>query len=145
MNPTHNQALLTFCALFQAHGLDAAVAGIARARNPPARALSPWVRAACRYYGLTPQQLLHGGRVRCLADARAVTMWLLREFGASYPEAGKALGGLHHTTVMVGVGKVNRKPHLMEQAMAIMAQVEREQKAVVEAWDSSTTKPSATG
>jgi hypothetical protein len=145
MDPTHNQALMTFCALFQAHGLDAAVAGIARVRKPPARALSPWVRAACQYYGLTPQQLLHGGRVKPLAEAREVTMWLLREVGASYPAAGKALGGLHHTTVMWGVARVNKTPRLLEQARDIMAKVEREQNTSAELWDSATTKPSATG
>jgi hypothetical protein len=123
MDPTHNQALQTFCALFAAHGLDAAVAGIANTRKPPARACSPWVLAACQYYNLTPQQLLHGGKVRFLADARAVTMWLVREFGASFPEVGKALGGLHHTTVMHGVARVGKTPRLMAEAREILVRV----------------------
>jgi len=113
MNPTNNQA----------HGLDAAIA------------------AACRYYGLTPEQLLHGGRLKPLADARAVTMWLLREFGASYPAAGKALGGLHHTTVMWGVARVNTTPRLLEQARDIMAKVEREQNAAAVRSEASLQEP----
>ena len=125
MDPTHNQALKTFCALFAAHGLDAAVAGIANPRKPPARACSPWVRAACDYYHLTPKQLLHGGRVRFLADARAVAMWLVREFGASYPEVGKALGGLHHTTAIHAVNRVCATPRLLDDARVILARVER--------------------
>jgi chromosomal replication initiation ATPase DnaA len=50
-------------------------------------------------------------------------MWLLREFGASYPEAGKAMGGVHHTTVMHGVARVAKTPRLLEQAREIMGRV----------------------
>jgi chromosomal replication initiation ATPase DnaA len=126
-NPTHSQAMAKFCSTYASHGLDAAVAAIAMARKPPARAISPWVRAACEHYHLTPAQLLQGGRVKYLADARAVTMWLLRYSGASYPAAGEALGGRHHTTVMVGVKKVDAKPELLEQAMRILDKMEREE------------------
>ena len=48
---------------------------------------------------------------------------MIREFGASYPAIGQALGGLNHTTVMAGVKKVNANPQLLEEARSILEMI----------------------
>jgi hypothetical protein len=114
------EELETFTALFREQGLDAAIDSVAR-RQPPAPACAPFLRRVCEALEVTPQQLLYGGRCKSLANARHIAMWVCREAtGASYPEIGKALGGMDHTSVMHGVRRVDKAPRLFEQALAIL-------------------------
>ena len=120
---THDQAMGTFLALYTAYGLDAAVAGIAHTQNPPKSVYSPLIDAVCSHHGIERKKLIRGGKCRPLANARAEAMWMIREFGASYPAIGQALGGLNHTTVMAGVKKVNANPQLLEEARSILEMI----------------------
>jgi chromosomal replication initiator protein len=116
-----SEQLETFTYVYREHGLDAAIDSVSH-RQPPAPACSPFLRRVCEALEVTPQQLLHGGRCKSLANARHIAMWVCREAtGASYPEIGKALGGMHHTSVMHGVRRVESTPRLLEQARAILA------------------------
>ena len=104
--------------------LSAAIDSVA-SRNPPARACSPFLRQVCECLGVTPAQLLRGGRAPRFADARHVAAWVCREAtGASYPEIGKSLGGFHHTSVLHGVRRVERTPELLAKAREILAAVQ---------------------
>jgi len=51
----------------------------------------------------------HGRQVRPLIYIRQVAHWLVRNLtGASYPETGRALGALDHTTALYACRKVDR-------------------------------------
>jgi chromosomal replication initiation ATPase DnaA len=126
VNPTRNQALQTFIAVYRCDGLEAAVDAVRR--KPPARACAPFIRWTCEHYNLTPQQLLRGGRVPFLADARHVAMYVARVATcASYPIIGQAMGGMDHSSIIHGVARVEKTPRLLAQAMAILDRVQRGQ------------------
>lgn len=59
-------------------------------------------------FGYPLSEVLYGSRQRSVVRARFACYYVLRERGLSYPEIGELLG-LHHTTVMAGVRKVERE------------------------------------
>lgn len=112
----------TFSAIFRDHGLDAAIDAI---RRPTPAACSPLLRRVCAAMEVTPQQLLHGGRGRAMSDVRHIAAWVCRQAtGASYPVVGQALGGMHHTSVMHAVRRVDRTPRLRERAEKVIATIQ---------------------
>ncbi len=66
-------------------------------------------QAACEYFGLQRREILSISRERRIARPRQIIMYLAREMTIrSYPEIGKSLGGLDHTTVIHGVDNIRR-------------------------------------
>jgi hypothetical protein len=113
----------TFCFAYrETRDLGAAIDAVT-SRHPPVRACSPWIRAVCESYRLKPAQLLRdGGRIPARADARHVAIWLLRHAGSSYPAIGEAMGGMHHTSCISAVNRVNRTERLLAQAKYILSE-----------------------
>ncbi len=61
-------------------------------------------------YGITSSQLVSRQKTRDIAFPRQVAMYLCREFTTlSFDDIGKALGGLDHSTVHYGYGKVQKE------------------------------------
>ena len=57
--------------------------------------------AACRHFGLSPEELLSPGRTARVTWPRQVAMFLARELtGESLPAIGRQFGGRDHTTVL---------------------------------------------
>lgn len=79
------------------------------------------VAATCLHFGITSDQLLHGGRERALVQARFVAMWLMRDADRPLSEIADELGFSHHTTVLHGVRRVERDPALLTTALEIRA------------------------
>lgn len=60
-------------------------------------------------YGITSSQLVSRQKTRDVAFPRQIAMYLCREFTTlSFDDIGKALGGLDHSTVHYGYGKVQK-------------------------------------
>jgi chromosomal replication initiator protein len=69
--------------------------------------------------------MLYGGRTKRLADLRHIAMWVCRDYlVASYPEIGKAFGGMDHSSVIHGVRRVDKTPSLREQAEKVIATIQ---------------------
>lgn len=121
----HDQSIATFCAVFAAHGLDAAVDAVAHA--PEFKfddsSFEIIVDAVCESYETTRDRLF--SRERKLADARHVAMWLVGQAGASLPRSGQILHGFHHTTCLHAVKRVWRTPNLLERAGILLAACKR--------------------
>ena len=121
----HDQNLATFCAVFQEHGLDAAIDAISLAPEFNAREQADTlIEAACLDYGVTRKELYRGDRALC--EARHVVMWLLWATGMSYPGVGSALNGMNHASVIHGVKHVQKSHHLLCRAGGILARVKSE-------------------
>ncbi len=102
-------------------------AAIIRARRLRDRAIvaitrGSWTQrvfnASCEHYGTSPDDVLSTRRDRVLVDTRHVAMWLMRDAGRTYPEIGNELG-VHHSTVMNGIQRVNADERLLGTAVAI--------------------------
>lgn len=75
------------------------------------------IEAAAQDFNLSPADLLYGGsKKRLHVDARHVAMYLLRERGLSLPAAGRAMGGMDHTTVLHAIRRVQADPELRLRA-----------------------------
>ncbi len=79
--------------------------GLYPATQPPARQGPPSIReiteAACRRFGLTPEELLSPSRTARISWPRQVAMYLARELtDESLPAIGRRFGGRDHTTVL---------------------------------------------
>ncbi len=143
----HDQNLATFCAVFQEHGLDAAIDAISLAPEFNAREQADTlIEAACFDYGITKKDLYRGDRL--LSEARHVVMWLLWATGMSYPGVGTALNGMNHASVIHGVKHVQKSHHLLHRAGCILARAKSEyvlsiRAQVIEAskGDSEGTRP----
>lgn len=67
------------------------------------------IRRVCTYYNIKPTQLRGPKRDASLVKARQITMYLLKKnLGLTLVEIGNLLGGRDHTTVMHGVGKMEK-------------------------------------
>ena len=116
-----------FTAVFNDQGLSAAIDAVAAHRPPPppAPACSSFLRRVCVALEVEPKQMLYGGRTKRLADVRHIAMWVCREYlGASYPEIGKALGGMDHSSIIHGVRRVDKTPRLLEQGEKIISAIQ---------------------
>jgi chromosomal replication initiator protein len=61
-------------------------------------------------YACTVSELCTKDRHKCIAEARIVTYWLLRQATRfSFPEIGRVVGNRDHTTVMHGVKACDRR------------------------------------
>jgi chromosomal replication initiator protein len=79
--------------------------GLYPATQPQARRGPPSIgeitQAACKRFGLTPDELLSTSRAARVSWPRQVAMYLARELTAeSLPAIGREFGGRDHTTVM---------------------------------------------
>ena len=111
----------TFILAYRDGGLSEAIDSVA-AKRAPARACSPVLRRVALALGVTPKQLLQGGRCPKLADARHIAAWVLLDVtGATYAAVGEALGGMHHTTIMYARRRVQGTPRLLAEATRIKA------------------------
>src|SRR5260221_4177816 len=82
------------------------------------------ITVACDYYQIKPTLLKGPKRDASLVKARQVTMYLLKtELRMTLVEIGNLLGGRDHTTVMYGLGKIEKlvisNPHLSGEIMGI--------------------------
>lgn len=67
------------------------------------------IKSVCQFYNLKPTQLKSAKRDAALVKARQVTMYLLKkELNLTLVEIGNILGGRDHTTIMYGVGKIEK-------------------------------------
>lgn len=80
---------------------------------PPKQALSiPEVQKhVAAYFSMEVQELSGEKRIRPIARARAVAMYLCRKLisDASFPVIGAGFGGKHHTTVMSAVERITKE------------------------------------
>ena len=62
------------------------------------------------YFGLKPGDLSARRRTRKIAEARQISMYLMRSLtGASFPAIGEQLGGRDHSTVVHGCQAVTKR------------------------------------
>lgn len=76
------------------------------------------------FFNIMPEHLLSAGRSRELVWPRQITMYLLRhEMSMSFPKIGRELNKKDHTTIMHGVGKIekeiNKNTDLQKEISAI--------------------------
>lgn len=79
------------------------------------------LQAAADLYSTTVDEMRSESRTKGVTNARMAACWLLREVGASYPEAGKVLN-LHHTTVMNACRVIDGDPSRLALVRALLAQ-----------------------
>jgi chromosomal replication initiator protein len=80
-------------------GLYPATKSQAPRQGPPS--IGEITQAACRRFGLTPEELLSSSRAARISWPRQLAMYLARELTAeSLPAIGRQFGGRDHTTVM---------------------------------------------
>jgi chromosomal replication initiator protein len=76
----------------------------------PYRSAAEIQAAACRYFDLTPDELLSPSRSTRITWPRQVAMYLARELtGESLPAIGRHFGGRDHTTVMHAVKRTEER------------------------------------
>ncbi|EKD65270.1 MAG: hypothetical protein ACD_50C00143G0005 [uncultured bacterium] len=67
------------------------------------------IKTVCNFYNIKPTQIKGPKRNASLVRARQITMFLLKkELNLSLAEIGNVLGGRDHTTVMHGLGKIEK-------------------------------------
>ena len=74
--------------------------------KPPKWVPARWTTVlddTCKTFGLTRDQLAAPSRYRSIAWPRFYAMAKMRELGMSYPDVGRRLGGMDHTSVIHGV------------------------------------------
>lgn len=82
------------------------------------------VREVCSYYDLKPTLIKGPKRDAPLVRARQIIMYLLKiKLGLTYAEIGNLLGGRDHTTIMHGVGKVEKLAATKEQMSSELVQI----------------------
>lgn len=65
------------------------------------------INDVAHYYGITPDELIHGDRHRAFADPRHVAAYCLHvRLGLCYSTIGRMLGGRRHATIIYAVNKV---------------------------------------
>lgn len=86
------------------------------------RVLTPKIRdiavsTAAKAFDVSPRDIMSDCRLKHISCARQYAMWLLREFGYSFPQIGRGLGR-DHTTVISGVlahqKRVEEDEHIRE-------------------------------
>lgn len=82
------------------------------------------VNCVCSYYNIKPTLIKGPKRDASLVKARQITMFLLKkELGLTYVEIGNVLGGRDHTTIIHGVGKIEKllslKSHISSDILGI--------------------------
>jgi chromosomal replication initiator protein len=83
------------------------VLGTRRGQNLSAEKI---LKTVADFFNLRCEDLLSACRQRELVYPRQITMYLMRqEMNFSYPRIGKELGGKDHTTIIHGVGKINKE------------------------------------
>lgn len=66
------------------------------------------INDVAHYYGITPDELIHGDRHRAFADPRHVAAYCLYAMlGLCYSTIGRMLGGRCHATIFYAVRKVD--------------------------------------
>lgn len=67
------------------------------------------IKVVCDFFGVEKKDILSKRRNKELVYPRQIIMYLLRgELNYSYPKIGKELGGKDHTTIIHGVGKIEK-------------------------------------
>lgn len=85
------------------------------------------IRVAALGFGVTIEELRSDSRAQPLCGYRQVLMAALRELsGLSFPAIGRALGGMHHTTVMHACERCRNVPRLKRALVALVAAIERQ-------------------
>jgi len=76
-------------------------------RRPPLREI---IAVVAKYHGIPQKVLKSSVRKQAAVTARAMVVYLAREYGrASYERIGHALGGRDHTTIMHSYRKIQRQ------------------------------------
>ncbi|MGA2163811.1 MAG: chromosomal replication initiator protein DnaA, partial [Solirubrobacteraceae bacterium] len=84
--------------------------GLYPATTPRRRTLADIQTAACRHFGLSPEELLSSSRAARVAWPRQVAMYLARELtDESLPAIGRHFGRRDHTTVIHAVRRAEQK------------------------------------
>ena len=66
------------------------------------------IYAVADYYGLTKQQLISNTRIKNIANARHIAMYICYKYlNMSYDKIGKEFGGRHHTTALSAYEKID--------------------------------------
>lgn len=86
------------------------------------------IKNACLFYDIKPTQIKGPRREASLVKARQIIMFILKkELGLSFVEIGNILGGRDHTTIMHGVGKIEKMlsttPKLTSEIVGITKRV----------------------
>lgn len=85
-------------------------------------------KSVSRFYSLTPEDLRGGSRVRPVANARSVAMYLSRKLieQCSFPVIGAGFGGKHHTTVMAAFERVSERRNEDPEFARELEEIERQ-------------------
>lgn len=79
------------------------------------------INDVAHFYGITPDELIHGDRHRAYADPRHIAAYCLHDrLGLCYTTIGRMLGGRCHATIIYAVNKVGswvRFPQLNPRAV----------------------------
>lgn len=67
------------------------------------------INTVASYYGLTSSQILGQSRIKAIANARHISMYLIRNIlNTPYTKIGKIFGGKDHSTVMSSINRVDK-------------------------------------
>lgn len=84
--------------------------GLYPSSKPRSHSLADIQLAACKQFGITPEELLSSSRAARIAWPRQVAMYLARELTAeSLPAIGRHFGGRDHTTVLHACRRTNER------------------------------------
>lgn len=75
---------------------------------PPSNRCGSIVRMVARHFGLSPAEITGRSRFHRLTFPRHIAMYLVREAGFSFADAGRRLGGFDHSTVLYAFRKIAR-------------------------------------
>lgn len=128
----HAENMALFCEVYMAFGLDSAVDAVAGANqraNPRADLLRARVALIAEKLGTTYELIVSRSRARQISDLRSIAMWVLRQERLSFPTIARALGGMHHTSVLVGVRRVDDRPELLARARELLDEIEHRRAA----------------
>lgn len=85
------------------------------------------INDVARYYGITPDELVHGDKHRIYADPRHVAAYCLHvRLGLCYSTIGRMLGGKRHATIIYAVNKVGswmQFPQLNRRAVGFITKL----------------------
>lgn len=106
--------------------LDLATRVLNGKQNPASSRFHPdeIVKEVCNYYNIKPTIIKGPKRDAQIVRARQIIMYLLKnKLGLTYTEIGNLLGGRDHTTIMHGVGKVEKLIASKEQISLELVQI----------------------
>jgi chromosomal replication initiator protein len=90
------------------------------------------ISAVAEHFWMQGKDLLEKNNSPDITHPRHVAMYIVREMtGYSFPNIGRAFGGMHHTTVMYGIGKIRKS---MESDLSFSSEIKKISRGILQAY-----------